>query len=215
MLVKICGITTTEAAKTAVESGADLIGFVFASSKRQIAPLDAARIAASLPSSVKKVGVFVNESVNNILEIADTVGLDIIQLHGDEPPEMIEQLPYQVIKAIPAHPKQLAEIDQYSLADYYLVDSPFGKNRGGNGTTFDWNTLRDLPIDRSKLLLAGGLKATNVKEAIYQVHPAGVDVSSGVETDGKKDEQKIIQFIQQVKRTDERMNQLDNIHNAR
>lgn len=199
MLVKICGITTREAAQTATENGADFIGFVFAPSKRQISPMDAANIVTSLPTSVKKVGIFVNETVNTILEIADTVGLDLIQLHGDEPGEMIEQLPYEVIKAIPADPQKLATINQYALADYYLIDSPFGKNRGGNGTTFDWDTLRDLPIDRSKLILAGGLSGENVQEAIQLISPAGVDVSSGVETDGKKDDQKITHFIQQAK----------------
>lgn len=213
MLVKICGLTTVEAAVTAAESGADFIGFVFAESKRQISPLDAAKIAASLPSSVKKTGVFVNETVNNILEIADMVELDMIQLHGDEPPEMIEQLPYAVIKAIPAKEEQLKKISSYSLADYYLIDSPFGKARGGNGTTFNWDTITDLPIDRSKLLLAGGLHAGNVQEAIHKVHPAGVDVSSGVETDGIKDQQKIKDFIKQAKSA-ERMNSFDNIYHA-
>lgn len=213
MLVKICGLTTTEAAITATEAGADLIGFVFAKSKRQIAPLEAKKIASALPSSVKKTGVFVNETISSILEIADMVGLDIIQLHGDEPPEMIEQLPFEVIKAIPAKQEQLKEISSYSLADYYLIDSPFGKGRGGNGTTFDWNTLQNLPIDCSKLLLAGGLTPENVQEAIRFVQPAGVDVSSGVETEGKKDHQKIEQFIKKAKST-ERMNKLDNIHHA-
>src|SRR5699024_11800337 len=132
MLVKICGITTREAADAAVQSGADLIGFVFADSKRNISPIEAEQIASALPSSVKKVGVFVNETVNNVLEIADTVGLDVIQLHGDEPPEMIEQLPYEVIKAIPAKPEHFNTIQNYVLADYFLVDSPYGQYRGGN-----------------------------------------------------------------------------------
>jgi len=199
MLVKICGITTREAADAAVQSGADLIGFVFADSKRNISPIEAEQIASALPSSVKKVGVFVNETVNNVLEIADTVGLDVIQLHGDEPPEMIEQLPYEVIKAIPAKPEHFNTIQDYVLADYFLVDSPYGQYRGGNGTTFDWDTLKNLPIDRSKLLLAGGLHPGNIQDAIQQVVPAGVDVSSGVETEGRKDRKKIDAFIKQAK----------------
>jgi phosphoribosylanthranilate isomerase len=199
MLVKICGITTVEAADAAVRAGADLIGFVFAESKRRISPIEAEKIASALPSSIKTVGVFVNETVNNILDIADTVGLDVIQLHGDEPPEMIEQLPYEVIKAIPAKPESLNTIQNYMLADFFLIDSPYGKYRGGNGTTFDWDTLRNLPINRSKLLLAGGLHAKNVQEAVQQVSPAGVDVSSGVETDGNKDRKKIIEFVNQAK----------------
>src|SRR5699024_1686907 len=168
-------------------------------SKRRISPIEAEKIASALPSSIKTVGVFVNETVNNILDIADTVGLDVIQLHGDEPPEMIEQLPYEVIKAIPAKPASLNTIQNYMVADVFLIDSPYGKYRGGNGTTFDWDTLRNLPINRSKLLLAGGLHAKNVQEAVQQVSPAGVDVSSGVETDGNKDRKKIIEFVNQAK----------------
>lgn len=207
MLVKICGITTKESATVAIRSGADFIGFVFADSKREISPMEARDIATSLPSSVKKVGVFVNETVSTILEIADTVGLDVIQLHGDEPPEVIEQLPYEVIKALPAKPDQLSTLQTYSLADYFLIDSPYGKYRGGNGKTFDWDTLKNLPIDQSKLFLAGGLHAENVQTAVQKVAPIGVDVSSGVETNGKKDSNKITEFIKRAKDV-ERMSKL-------
>lgn len=212
MLVKICGIKTIEAADIAAQSGADLIGFIFTPSKREIAPGNAAFITKALPSHVKKVGVFVNETVENMLRIADQVGLDIIQLHGDEAPSVAMQLPYEIIKAFPVQQGNLAHIQDYPC-DYYLLDSPVGGSRGGNGTTFDWDLTRNLSIDRKKIFLAGGLTPENVQQAIKQINPAGVDVSSGVETNGEKDFNKIKSFIDLVKskRKDEIY---DNLYNA-
>jgi phosphoribosylanthranilate isomerase len=198
MLVKICGIKTIEAATVAGQAGADLIGFVFAPSKRKITPTEAAKIARKIPISVRKVGVFVNETVENMRNIAEQVGLDIIQLHGDEPPEILEQLPYQTIKAFSIDQVNAETIKSFP-ADYYLIDSPIGKHRGGTGKTFDWNLATELELDPSKLILAGGLSSENVQAAIELVNPAGIDVSSGVETNGKKDHQKIKQFIENAK----------------
>lgn len=198
MLVKICGIQTKEAAEVVVASGADFIGFLFAESKRNIKPSVAAEIAKVIPPSVKKVGVFVNESVDRILEIADIVGLDYIQLHGDEKPEVAEILPYKVIKAFSVGPENLNEIASYPC-DYYLLDSPKGKYRGGNGKTFDWNLIKKIPIDPNKIILAGGLSSENVQQAIKTVNPIGVDVSSGVETNGIKDNEKIKEFVNKAK----------------
>jgi|SRR5690625_32845 len=199
MRVKICGITTEEAAQQALKSGADFIGFVFAESKRKINPKDAENISASLPSTIKKVGVFVNETKENMLAIAEQVGLDVIQLHGDEPAELAEQLPYEVIKAFPVKKESIHTIGAYPC-DYYLLDGPIGAYRGGNGTTFDWDLVTDTKINPKKIILAGGLSPENVQRAIATAQPAGVDVSSGVETDGKKDLAKINQFITQAKR---------------
>lgn len=198
MLVKICGIKTIKAATVAVQAGADLIGFVFAPSKRQITPEQAAMIAKSIPESVQKVGVFVNETVENMKNIAEQVGLDVIQLHGDESPETLEQLPYQTIKAFSIDQVSTETIKSFP-ADYYLIDSPVGEHRGGTGKTFDWNLATGLGLDPSKVILAGGLSPDNVQEAIKQVKPAGIDVSSGVETNGEKDHQKIKQFIRNAK----------------
>lgn len=198
MLVKICGIQTIEAADVAVRAGADFIGFVFAPSKRQITPSLAAEIAGTIPTSVRKVGVFVNESVENIRGIAEQVGLDIIQLHGDESPTVAEQLPYEIIKAFSIDNVNAREINSFP-ADYYLIDSPIGEHRGGTGKTFDWKLMGDLSIDLEKVILAGGLTPDNVQAAIKQVKPTGIDVSSGVETDGEKDLQKIKQFIRNAK----------------
>lgn len=198
MHVKICGITTEEAAIAAVESNADFIGFVFAESKREIAPAVAAEIARSIPRSIKKVGVFVNETVEHMRGIAEIVGLDMIQLHGDEPAEVANQLPYEIIKAFPAEKETFVKMKDYPY-DYFLLDTPSKKSRGGNGNIFDWKLLEALELDRSKMILAGGLTPENVRTAIEEVHPFAVDVSSGVETEGTKDLEKIKDFITNAK----------------
>lgn len=198
MLVKTCGIMTNAAAEEAVQSGVDFIGFVFAPSKRYMTPEQATEIAETIPSSVKKVGVFVNETVENITSIAEKVGLDYIQLHGDESAEFAKQLSYPIIKAFPATEESLAKMKDYPC-DYYLIDSPFGANRGGNGTAFDWNLLKKLNLDTNKLFLAGGLNPENVLQAINMTEPMGVDVSSGIETNGRKDLSKIKNFISKAK----------------
>lgn len=198
MLVKICGIQTIEAANVAARSGADFIGFVFAPSKRQITPKIAAEVSLGLPASIQKVGVFVNETVENMKKIATQVGLDIIQLHGDEPAEIAIQLPYTIIKAFSIDSVDQSKINSFP-ADYYLIDSPAQKHRGGTGETFDWQRLKELDIDLQKVILAGGLDSNNVTAAIKEVKPVGIDVSSGVETNGQKDHQKINQFILHAK----------------
>jgi len=200
MLVKICGIQTVEHAKAAVAAGADLLGFVFASSKRQVTAIQARDIISSLPDPVQTVGVFVNETPERMQEIAQTAGLDYIQLHGDEAATVAEALPYKIIKAFPVTEETLPIIKDFP-ADYYILDSPIGGARGGNGTVFDWDLAKDLPIDRDKIILAGGLSPENIKEAIKRLSPIGVDVSSGVETDGVKDIYKIQQFIKNAKIT--------------
>lgn len=201
MLVKVCGITTLEAAQVVANESADFIGFVFAPSTRQIDPLKAKEISGKLPASIKKVGVFVNETKTNIELIATQVGLDYIQLHGDETAEFATSLSLPVIKALNVS-NQLAFNLKHFPAEYFIIDSP-GKNyRGGSGETFDWNALTEMDINFKKVFLAGGLNEHNVNSAIQTVHPIGVDVSSGVETDGKKDSLKIKQFIKQAKRKD-------------
>lgn len=207
MLVKVCGITTLDSAQAAADASADFIGFVFAPSTRQIDPLKAKEIAETLPLSIKKVGVFVNESIINIESISRLVGLDYIQLHGDETTEFANELSLPIIKALNVNNSLISNLHHFP-ADYFIIDSPGKKFRGGSGEVFDWNQLTDLNIDLSKVFLAGGLNEKNVKSAIKTVNPIGVDVSSGVETDGKKDITKIKQFLKQAK---ERTNKNDNI----
>lgn len=198
MLVKICGIKTIEDAHVAMNAGADFIGFVFAPSQRKISPEEAVSIARSLPLSIKTVGVFVNESAEEINRISQLVGLNMVQLHGNEPPGITKQISCKVIKAFSINKINERIINSYSC-DYYLIDSPPNDNyQGGSGETFDWNILDQLCL-KQKLILAGGLTPQNVQQAIRTVKPIGVDVSSGVETNGKKDQTKIKQFILNVK----------------
>ncbi|GIN73633.1 N-(5'-phosphoribosyl)anthranilate isomerase [Bacillus sp. J14TS2] len=199
MQVKICGITTKEAAQTAVRAGADFLGFVFAKSKRRVPPEQAAEIIRQLPSHVKSVGVFVNESKEEIQRIAALANLDYVQLHGAESPEFCSNLGLPVIKAFSIkQEKDLDALKQYDF-EYALVDSPGVQFAGGSGIPFDWNLLESQQLPREQLILAGGLTTENVLMAISKVHPKIVDVSSGVETDGEKDLVKIKTFIKTVK----------------
>ncbi|BAC12479.1 phosphoribosylanthranilate isomerase [Oceanobacillus iheyensis HTE831] len=201
MFVKICGITSIDTAQAVVDANADMIGFVFAPSKRQLSTSLAEEIANTLPQTIQKVGVFVDEPLENILSIIERVNLDIVQLHGDESIDYQKRIPIPIIKAFPATTEGLNQANQ-SSAKYILIDSPpLQSSRGGNGVTFNWNILKDQPFT-SKLILAGGLNTENIREAIKTVNPAGVDVSSGVETNGKKDAKKIQQFITNVQRKD-------------
>ncbi|WP_439742673.1 phosphoribosylanthranilate isomerase [Bacillus pseudomycoides] len=200
MKVKICGITDVETAKKACEYGADAIGFVFTKSKREIAPEKARQIIGELPADVMKVGVFVNESVEVIQKIVNDCGLTHVQLHGDEGNHHIRRLNIPSIKAIGVHlSEDIKQATNYK-ADFLLFDSPKEKFHGGNGKIFSWKLLDDMPNEiRKKCILAGGLHLGNITEAIETVKPYMVDVSSGVETDGKKDSEKIKQFIIKAK----------------
>ncbi|WP_142306644.1 phosphoribosylanthranilate isomerase [Bacillus pseudomycoides] len=200
MKVKICGITDVETAKKACEYGADAIGFVFTKSKREIAPEKARQIIGEIPADVMKVGVFVNESVEVIQKIVNDCGLTHVQLHGDEGNHYIRRLNIPSIKAIGVHSSEdIKQATNYE-ADFILFDSPKDKFHGGNGKTFSWQLLERMPNTvRKKCILAGGLHLGNITEAIETVKPYMVDVSSGVETDGKKDSEKIKQFIIKAK----------------
>lgn len=210
MIVKVCGITSVEAALTACDAGVDILGFVFAKSKRKVTAEQAATIIERLPKDVKTAGVFVNESIETITHIAETAKLDYIQLHGDESPEFCSGITYPVIKAFSIKEKEdLQQLDQYDC-EYFLLDSPGIKYRGGSGVPFDWGLLEHMNILGDKVILAGGLNATNVQEAIQKVQPAGVDVSSGVETNGIKDLDKIAAFINEAKK--EERGKIGNLH---
>ena len=200
MKVKICGITDLETAKVACDYGADAIGFVFAKSKRKIAPEQAKQIINELPAHVMKIGVFVNESVESMQKIAAECGLTHVQLHGDEGNYHIERLNIPSIKAVGVGSEaDIIKAASYET-DYVLFDSPKEKFRGGNGKTFSWKLLEHIPKElQKKTILAGGLHIGNIQKAIQTVQPYMVDVSSGVETEGKKDIEKIKQFIIKAK----------------
>ncbi|MDV6035825.1 phosphoribosylanthranilate isomerase [Bacillus sp. SM-B1] len=200
MKVKICGVTNIETAKLACEYGADALGFVFAESKRKIAPGLAKEIIQELPANVLKVGVFVNESVEVIQKIADECGLTHVQLHGDEDNYQIKRLNIPSIKSLGVNSESDLKNAQAYETDYILFDSPKEKFHGGNGKTFSWELLAHMPKElREKTIVAGGLNTLNIEEAIRTIQPYMVDVSSGVETEGKKDVEKIKQFIKKAK----------------
>ena len=192
--VKICGLTEPESVRAAVEAGADYIGFVFAPSKRQVRLEQARDLAVLVPDTIQKVGVFVSPSLQELKNAIAVVGLDLVQIHGHMPDSFPSRLKVPVIRAIQVAADAQAETDVDEAGAYYLFDAPIA----GSGQTFDWQRL-DLS-DRHKLsFIAGGLNADNVREAIEHFQPYAVDVSSGVETEGRKDSEKIRRFIERVK----------------
>ena len=202
LLVKICGITKPEDALCAVEAGADALGFVFwHMSQRNVDPARAAEIARSVPRSVLRIGVFVDAPRDEMAQIADLVGLDMLQLHGEEPPEALADLPRRVIKAVRVGKGfKIEEALRYAgQAAGILVDTRLpGETQlpGGTGVPFDWSLVAGLARRVPFLMLAGGLGPDNVAQAIRAVRPHAVDVSSGVEgLPGRKDPQKIWAFV--------------------
>jgi phosphoribosylanthranilate isomerase len=203
-LIKICGIREYEHAEVAAEAGANLIGFVFVPVRREVSPDAAKQIIEQVRKTIElppaAVGLFVNETAEHINRIAGQVGLDLVQLSGDEPPEMAAEIEVPVIKAIRV--QQGTSIDDVrALIQRYLecsaavlIDSHVAGQWGGTGMVGDWNSAARLASE-FPVVLAGGLNGNNVAEAIDRVKPAGVDVSSGVETEGRKDAGKIRQFI--------------------
>ena len=189
--VKICGLSTKEAVKTAVSAGADYIGFVFAPSKRQVTLEQAAELAKFIPSHIQKVGVFVSPSRAELLEAVDKVGLDFVQVHGQVTDDLFENLSCASIQAVQVDGNGHVPNSQ---ADYLLFDAPVA----GSGQTFDWGRLDTTGLAQP-FFIAGGLNEDNVAGAIQHFSPYAVDVSSGVETNGQKDHEKIRRFIERVK----------------
>ena len=189
--VKICGLSTKEAVKTAVSAGADYIGFVFAPSKRQVTVEQATELAKFIPSHIRKVGVFVSPSRAELLEAVDKVGLDFVQVHGQVVDKLFENLPCASIQAVQVDGNGHVPNSQ---ADYLLFDAPVA----GSGQTFDWGRLDTTELSQP-FFIAGGLNEDNVEEAIQHFTPYAVDVSSGVEINGQKNHEKIRRFIERVK----------------
>ena len=194
--IKFCGIKRIEDIDICNELKPDYIGFVFFDkSKRFIKPIDAKTLKEKLDRSIKSVGVFVNEEIDKIVEIVNDEIIDLIQLHGDEDDEYIrhlkEKIKMPIIKAFKILSKNDIIEANESIADYVLLDSG-----AGTGMTFDWELIKGIKRD---YFLAGGLDQNNVAEAIEKLNPFAVDVSSGIETDGCKDKNKMIEFINKVK----------------
>ncbi len=202
--VKICGITRIEDALFAAQSGAHALGFVFyAKSARNIEPARAAEIIRALPPLVTAVGLFVNAEASHIEGVLEQVPLNLLQFHGEEPPQFCNAFRVPYIKAVRVRKGMdlLQYARLYRIARGLLLDSFVTGAHGGTGTAFDWNLIpRTLPLP---ILLSGGLNSANVGDAIRRVRPWAVDVSSGVEaTPGIKDAQKIAAFFQGVRDAD-------------
>lgn len=210
MFVKICGITDDAAARAAAEAGADAIGFVFhPPSRRYVEPARAGAIGRDLSRRLIRVGVFVDAGLHVIRDAIAAAGLDWIQLHGEETPDFCA-----AVRRATGHPvvKACRVLDRADLAglaafpaDYFLLDTGRPGQPGGTGETFDWDLARaaceELALP-APVLLAGGLTPDNVVAALEAAGPDGVDVSSGVETAGRKDPAKIFRFIAAVRRWD-------------
>ena len=223
--VKMCGISNVETIPAIIDAKPDYMGLVFAPSKRQVTVEQAKTLVEELykqnvvgnnseveqtepvtsldtasSETIKTVGVFVNETVENLLKIAEEVKLDVIQLHGDEDESFIqilkEQSNVEVWKAVQVRSAADAEKWIDSSADMLLFDAYHKDERGGTGEVFDWSSLDE--FDRP-FMLAGGIDSTNVARAIRTVRPYGIDISSGIETEGMKDNEKIKAFTNIVR----------------
>ncbi len=202
--VKICGITRAQDAQAVARSGADALGLVFYErSPRHVGVQQAAQLAAAIPPFVTVVGLFVNPPEDEVRNVLRRVPLDVLQFHGEEEPEFCMRFNRPYIKAIrvKAGVDLLQCASRYSSAQGLLLDAYIEGTRGGTGESFDWSLIpQGLPLP---VILSGGLHAGNLAEAIRQVRPYAVDVSSGVEAaKGVKDVAKVAAFINEVKRID-------------
>jgi phosphoribosylanthranilate isomerase len=197
VFVKVCGTTSEEDALLAVAMGADAIGFIFAPSKRQLAPVIARDIVKRLPPEIITVGVFRDEAPSRVVEILEFAGLKAAQLHGRETPDQarwIKKRIPMVIQAFPAGDPAVARAKQYSV-DAVLLDNP----TPGSGEVFDWKLAGEAP-DGVRVIIAGGLPPDNVGAAMAATRPWGVDVVTGVEREpGYKDPMKLRAFVAAVR----------------
>lgn len=194
--VKICGLCRNCDVEYVNEAKPDYVGVVFAKSKRQVNYEIAELFHKTLDKNIKVVGVFVNEPLKNVVELVENGIVDIVQLHGNEEEEYIRQLKknvsVSVIKAIRVDNSSDILKAEKSSAEFLLLDS----GSGGTGQCFDWRLIKNI---NKPFFLAGGIKLENVENAINMVNPYGIDVSSGVEENGRKDREKIIELIRRVR----------------
>lgn len=197
--VKLCGLRRKEDILAANRYGPDWIGFVFAKSKRQVSKEEAAELKQLLSPKILAVGVFVDAPVTEMVSLYEAGIIDVIQLHGGEGPQVVEEIQARcsapIIQAVSVRGKEDVEKALSSKADYLLFDS----GSGGTGQSFDWAHLGEM---KRPFFLAGGIRQENLEEAL-QLHPFAIDVSSGVETDGYKDEEKIKQLMETVRRREQ------------
>ena len=195
MKIKICGITRIKDAQLCVKYGVDAIGFIFyPKSKRYITPEDAKNISLALPPFVHRVGVFVNEKIEEVNRIANIVKLTAVQLHGDESLEYVSKINYQVIKSF-----GVDDSFNFSILNKYkncgiLLDVKDTEQYGGTGKSFNWELIPEEV--RGKVIIAGGVGITNIENVFRNINPYGVDISSSVEiSPGIKDKTKVIEIF--------------------
>ena len=197
--IKVCGIRTLDDALAAIAEGVHALGFVFAPSPRRIEPERAATIIKELPPFIGKVGVFVNEDKERVRDIAAYCGLDTLQFHGEETEAYCHFFqPHKVIKAFPVSQPLSLEGCHPSGCSAILLDTKYANKKGGGGLTFDWQLALPLCKGPVPIILAGGLHQGNIQDALSLLRPYGVDVSSGVEKNGRKVQGMIRTFMHQI-----------------
>lgn len=212
--IKICGLSQVEHALAAAEAGADFVGMVFAEGRRKVSPEKSLEIVHALRKSQPRpeiMGVFAGTPAGEVNRIADYCGLDRVQLSGGESWEYCLQVRRPITKSLPISPETTADEVLATIKEgsallkhmdvIFLLDTKVGNSSGGTGKTFDWSVAKKVAAD-FPVMVAGGLDPGNVTGLIEQVRPWAVDVSSGVETAGSKDEMKIGKFIEAVRRAD-------------
>jgi len=199
--IKICGITRYEDARIAINLGVDALGFIFyQKSPRFISPSDASDIIRQLPPFVSRVGVFVNETPDTILDIVAKTGINTIQLHGNENPNFCNQFFLPVLKAFSVKPdSDLSIIDNYKISGI-LLDTWNDAMHGGSGKPFNWTIAKNICAAHNNVIIAGGLGPSNIEEALSALNPYGVDINSGVEImPGVKNPHKMRDVIKIIK----------------
>ena len=198
MKIKICGLFRDCDIDYVDEAKPDFIGFVFAKSRRQVSVEWAEIMRSRLSSDIKSVGVFVNEPLVNVAKLLNNNIIEMAQLHGDENENYIKELKSltltnkPIIKAVRVLSQNDIEAAQHTLADFLLLDN----GTGGTGESFDWSLVSHV---KKPFFLAGGLKIDNIEQAIATTNPYAVDLSSGVETDGLKDQDKILEIVRRMR----------------
>jgi len=197
-LVKICGITNTKDARVAAEAGADAVGLIFAESPRRVGVEEARAVSIALPDNIVRVGVFVDEEPEEVSRISREAGLDLVQLHGDEPPEAVTALRQAGVKVMKAlrvqNAASIEALEEYE-PDLFLLDAYSKQARGGTGERFDWGVAKSLQ-GRDNIVVSGGLGPGNVREAIEFFEPYGVDASSSLEDEpGRKNGELVRRFV--------------------
>jgi len=197
-LVKICGITNTKDARVAAEAGADAVGLIFAESPRRVGVEEARAVSIALPDNIIRVGVFVDKEPEEVLRISREAGLDLVQLHGDEPPEAVTALRQAGVKVMKAlrvlNAASIEALEEYE-PDLFLLDAYSKQARGGTGERFDWGVAKSLG-GRDNIVVSGGLGPGNVREAIEFFEPYGVDASSSLEDEpGRKNGELVRRFV--------------------